>query len=99
MIAISVRVKVRPGHEGVAAELFERMVRQASTETGLICYAVVQSSAEPREFVIYEQYADDAAQLAHRESAGFKALQPQLAQLLDGRPEAVSGRVVSAVSR
>ncbi|PJJ59464.1 putative quinol monooxygenase [Hymenobacter chitinivorans] len=66
---------VQPGHE----ETVGRLLREAAqavraNEPGNLVYTAHQSTEEPGRFFIYEQYVNQAAQLAHRETADFKRI-------------------------
>jgi autoinducer 2-degrading protein len=71
MITLVVNYVIRPGHEQ-EAEGFLRELRTASrSESGCRTYEVHRSLEEPRAFLIFEQYDDQAALEAHRETPHF----------------------------
>lgn len=72
MLVLAVRVLVKAGAEEQVAEYFRQLTVQSRKESGCILYIVNQSIANPRSFMVYEQYEDEAALTAHRESAHFK---------------------------
>jgi quinol monooxygenase YgiN len=63
--------------EGCEAELAARlreMTAHTRQEPGCHAYIAHQSQKEPRKFVLYEQYVDEAALDAHRASEYFKRI-------------------------
>jgi (4S)-4-hydroxy-5-phosphonooxypentane-2,3-dione isomerase len=46
----------------------------ARDEPGCVLYRAARSVDEPDVFVLYEEYVDEAALLAHRETPHFQAL-------------------------
>ena len=51
----------------------QRRTGPSEAEPGCLCFLVNRSAADPDRFVLYEQYADEAAFRAHRASAHFRA--------------------------
>ena len=72
MLVLAVRVLVKAGAEEKVAEYFRRLTEASRKESGCILYIVNQSIANPRSFLVYEQYEDEAALAAHRDSVHFK---------------------------
>ncbi|ONH28031.1 putative quinol monooxygenase [Pseudofrankia asymbiotica] len=95
-VAIVATLTVLPGTEDEAADILRQLVAGAGTEPGALAYTVVRLAAESRQFLVYEQYVDEPARLAHRETEAFRAWQPKLAALLDGRPHASHGEVLAS---
>jgi quinol monooxygenase YgiN len=72
MIVLAVEWQAKEGCEGEVAEAFLKLQEASRKEPGCLMYIVHRSLAEQRRFFIYEQYRDDAAVDAHRNSPHFK---------------------------
>ena len=59
--------------EEVAAHLRE-MAPHARSEAGCLHYAANRSAEEPRRFLLFEQYRDEAAFRAHTETEAFRRI-------------------------
>lgn len=75
IIAVAAEWRVQPGHE----ETVRQLMRQATAavrqhEPGNLLYIGHQDPADPAHFLFYEQYADQAALEAHRDSAHYQEL-------------------------
>ena len=69
------RYRAQPGHgDAVEATLQTMAVAVARDEPGCVLYRAARSVEEPDVFVLYEEYVDEAALLAHRETPHFRAL-------------------------
>ena len=62
----------QPGEQERLAGILRIMVRETRLEPGCIRYEANQSADDPRRFLIYEVYRDEAAQTAHEESEHFR---------------------------
>jgi quinol monooxygenase YgiN len=64
--------------DGKADEIAEIVARLAKTcpqqEPGCISFIANRSKDDPNEFLLYEQYVDEAAFAAHQQTAHFKEL-------------------------
>ena len=59
-------VTTRPGQEQAMRELAARMMQASRAEgPGCVAYTFHQQKDDPRRFMLYEQWADDAALRAH----------------------------------
>jgi (4S)-4-hydroxy-5-phosphonooxypentane-2,3-dione isomerase len=88
MVVLAVTWMAKPGHEGDVASLFAKLTEESRKEPGCIMYLAHRHKTEPRRFLIYEQYQDDAALEAHRSTPHFrdyarKAL-PVVAERVEG---------------
>jgi quinol monooxygenase YgiN len=72
MICLAVRLSVKAGEEHRVAELFRSLQDASRKEPGCVTYIVQQHLEDPRNFLVYEQYKDEAALQAHRNSDHFK---------------------------
>src|SRR3954447_25676096 len=85
-----VRMTVREGEEERTAELIGRLAEATRQEPGNVHYIAHRAVDEPRVFMLYEQYADQAAFEAHGASEHFKALAVgELFPLMEGERERV----------
>jgi quinol monooxygenase YgiN len=83
-----VRMTVREGEEERAAELIGRLAEATRKEPGNVHYIAHRAADDPRVFMFYEQYADQAAFEAHGASEHFQSLALNgLFTLLDGERE------------
>ena len=72
MIVLAVEWRAHEGSEAQVAASFLKMQEASRQEPGCLMYIVHQHVADHRRFFIYEQYRDDAAVDAHRNSTHFK---------------------------
>ncbi len=72
MLILAVQVTIKAGHEDSVADSFRKLTEAARTEPGCIFYFVQRSKDNPRKFLVYEQYKDQAALDAHRAAPHFK---------------------------
>ncbi|MFV2177227.1 putative quinol monooxygenase [Actinomadura sp. LOL_016] len=64
----------RDGEEAAVADIVRRMTPPSREEPGNLAYQAHVDSADPRRFVIIEEYVDAAAFEAHRASPHFREL-------------------------
>ena len=72
MLILVVRVTIKAGHEDEVIEPFRKLQAETLREPGCISYVVQRSRENPRRYLIYEQYKDQAALDTHRASNHFK---------------------------
>ena len=72
MICLNVLLKVKPGSETQIAAMFRPLTEASRQETGCLMYVAHQHRDNPTRFLVYEQYKDDAALDAHRNSPHFQ---------------------------
>lgn len=81
-----VRMKAKEGEEGSALEVIRELAEATRQEPGCELYIPCQDPEDPRSFLFYEQYVDQAALEAHGSSEHFQRLAVgQLWDLLDSR--------------
>lgn len=85
MMTFLARMKVKEGKE----EEFVRLARKLTTEVlekepETISYEFFKLRDEPRGYAVYEQFVNEAAEEAHRNTPHFHALAPGLIECLDG---------------
>lgn len=74
MIVLAVTWIAHAGRAEEAAELFRRLTEESRNEPGCLMYVVHRHTEDPRHFFIYEQYRDDAALEAHRNTPHFQQI-------------------------
>ena len=86
MIVLKVDMVVKPGAEEKCKEFMSIMQQHSRQEAGCLMYVGHQSTQDPRRFMFYEQYKDQAALDAHRNAPYFKQYVTNgLASLLEQR--------------
>ena len=75
MITMVARYKVRPGQGDAVETALQRMAPLVKEhEPGCATYQVNRSTDDPDSFLLYEQYVDEAALEAHRQTPHFKEI-------------------------
>jgi quinol monooxygenase YgiN len=72
MISFTVRLTFEEGDRETIAEILRNLTSPSRQEPGCISYFPHFVEAEPLTVLIYEQYADEAALEAHRNSPHFQ---------------------------
>jgi len=72
MIALKVDMLVKAGTEEKCKEYIRILQENSRKEPGCLMYIGHQSTENPRKFLLYEQYKDQAALDAHRGAPYFK---------------------------
>ncbi len=72
MIVLKVEMLVKPGAEEKCKEYIRILQQHSRQEPGCLMYVGHQSTEDPRRFLFYEQYRDQAALDAHRAARYFK---------------------------
>jgi quinol monooxygenase YgiN len=72
MLILAVSLTMRAGHENELAEMFRKLQAATRQEPGCITYVVQRSRENPRHYLVYEQYNNEAALEEHRNSPHFK---------------------------
>jgi quinol monooxygenase YgiN len=72
MVVLAVTWKAKQGKEAQTAELFSKLAEESRKEPGCVMYLVHRQREHSGEIFIYEQYKDEAALQAHRDSTHFK---------------------------
>ncbi len=88
MIVLAVTWMAKSGHEADAVATLSKLTEESRKEPGCVVYQVHRHKTEPRRFFIYEQYRDDAAMEAHRNSPHFleyaRKVLPKFADRVEG---------------
>jgi quinol monooxygenase YgiN len=72
MLILAVSLTTRAGHENEVTEMFRKLQAATRQEPGCITYVVQRSRENPRHYLVYEQYNNEAALEEHRNSPHFK---------------------------
>jgi autoinducer 2-degrading protein len=72
--AVAVTWVAKEGEEEAVRALLEEIAPVVRSEPGCLMYIVHRSNEDPRTFFLYEQYVDEAAFQAHRETEHFQEL-------------------------
>jgi quinol monooxygenase YgiN len=71
MVVLIVHMTMKPDTEEDCKRLCREMTEETRKEPGCVQYIAHQSTENPRNFAFYEQYVDEAALEAHRNSPHF----------------------------
>jgi quinol monooxygenase YgiN len=85
MVTLTAKLTVKEGKEQEFEDTMKKVVPEVRKEAGNRAYTMCRAKDNPRVFMFYEEYVDDAAFAAHRKHLG--ELGVDLAVLLDGKPE------------
>jgi quinol monooxygenase YgiN len=72
--AFTVHWIVREGQVDAALDIITRFAPEARKEPGLELLTVQQSADDPRKFMFYEIFANEAAFAMHQETAHFRTM-------------------------
>jgi len=72
MIVLAVTWKAHSGKESEVARVFSILQSESRQEPGCLMYVVHRGQEDRSRFFVYEQYRDQAALEAHRNTAHFK---------------------------
>jgi quinol monooxygenase YgiN len=72
MVSYIVRFKFAPEDRSELEEILRNLAEASRKEPGCVTWVPHQLQEDPNIVVIYEQYRDDEALAAHRDSAHFK---------------------------
>lgn len=72
MVVLAVTWLANSGKEAEVADIFRKLESASRQEPGCLMYVVHQHRTQLGRFFIYEQYRDDGALEAHRESQHFQ---------------------------
>ena len=72
MVSFIVRLKFHPEDRAEVAETLRLLATASRQEPGCVSYIPHQLEGDPDAILIYEQYVDQKALAAHRESDHFK---------------------------
>ena len=78
------RVTVKEGKEAAFTAVASVLVEATRKEAGCIFYTLYQSPMDPKSFIFYEEYTNQAAFDYHANSDHFKAFAGAIGDMLDG---------------
>ena len=88
MVVLVVTWMAKVGREAEMAAVFSKLTEESRKEAGCVMFVAHRHKTEPRRFLVYEQYKDDAALEAHRASPHFlqyaKKELPRLGDRVEG---------------
>ena len=92
------RYRTAPGRGDVVADALREMAALVlADEPACLVYRASRSEEDPDTFVLYEEYVDEAALLAHRETPHFQRLiEETVVPLLESREREVLRPVLDA---
>jgi quinol monooxygenase YgiN len=87
-IGVIARLTIQPGKNAEFETIFaELQAAVAANEPGNNFYALHKSRADENQYIVLEQYVDQASLDAHGASDHFKTIGPKMGGCLAGRPE------------
>lgn len=91
MQALLARYRVREGQGDLVEQVLKKMAEAVrKEEPGCLTYRAARSITEPNVFVLYEEYEDEAALVAHRETEHFgQLIEGTIVPVLDAREREV----------
>jgi quinol monooxygenase YgiN len=72
VFVVAARYYTKDGRDDEVARILRTMIPLTNAEPGCALYTVNRSTDDPRRFLLYEQYHDEAGFEAHKETAHFK---------------------------
>jgi len=99
MVTLIVRYEPKPGTGDTIAAALEKQVAASRKEPGCVTFIAYRSLEEPDHFVLYEQYADDEALAAHRETPHYLEMSSIVAPLLAERRRGLYAEVLPGGDR
>jgi (4S)-4-hydroxy-5-phosphonooxypentane-2,3-dione isomerase len=89
MLVLVVHNQVKTGQEDFVLEQFRRLEAASRQEPGCLLYVVQRGKENPSEFLVYEQYRDEAALQSHRQSAHFLEFGPKIKEACESQQRAL----------
>ena len=85
MMTFLARMKVKEGREEDFVRLANALTEKVrATEPETLAYEFFKLRDEPRAYAVYEQFASEAAEEAHRNTPHFQEIAPDLIDCIDG---------------
>lgn len=86
-IGVTAKLTVKPGANQAFVQLMKQLVNEVTThEPGCLLYALHQSREDSQTYIVLEQYANEAALIAHPKTAHYQNYSKQMAQYLAAAP-------------
>jgi (4S)-4-hydroxy-5-phosphonooxypentane-2,3-dione isomerase len=73
MLTVIARYQVQTGTGDLVATTLAKHVAATRTEPGCLQFVAYRSRKDPEQFVLYEQYINDEALEAHRQTPHFRS--------------------------
>jgi len=87
-IGVIARLKIQPGKNAEFVAVFKEMEAAVkANEPGNNFYSLHQSATDENEYIVLEQYVDQAAMDAHGQSEHFKTIGAKMGPFMGGRPD------------
>jgi len=87
-IGVIARLKIQEGKGSEFEAVFSEMEAAVNTnEPGNNFYSLHKSRADENEYIVLEQYVDQAAMDAHGKSDHFKTIGAKMGPFMAGRPD------------
>jgi quinol monooxygenase YgiN len=86
-VTVMVRALARADQIESTAAMLRELARHSRAEPGCLSYAILQGAGAPAEFVLVEQWRDEAALAEHMQTAHVAAAFAQVPRLLETAPE------------
>jgi quinol monooxygenase YgiN len=97
MIAMTSELRSKPGEEAQVLRIGLALARRVrEEEPGCHGYSLVRSRHDPRLFLTFERYEDDAALAEHSRTAHFKQAFDELMERLEEPPRVAIFDLVTA---
>jgi len=85
MMTFLARMKVKEGREEDFVRLANALTEKVrASEPETTAYEFFRLRDEPRAFAVYEQFVNEAAEEAHRNTPHFNEMAPELIDCIDG---------------
>ncbi|MEJ8567360.1 putative quinol monooxygenase [Elongatibacter sediminis] len=85
MMTFIARMKIKPGREEEFVALARRLTAAVhANEPDTLRYEFFKLRDEPLGYAVLEQFTDEAAEEAHRDTPHFHEIAPDLIECLDG---------------
>ena len=85
MMTFIARMKIKEGKEREFVELARKLTEKVHAhEPDTLRYEFFKLKDEPLGYAVFEQFTDEAAEEAHRNTPHFNELAPTLIECLDG---------------
>jgi quinol monooxygenase YgiN len=86
MVTVIADYQAHPGRGDELARILPGHVAQTREEPGCVMFVAYRDSDDPDHFMLYEQYRDEAAFQAHRQSPHFRSnVDEKIVPLLERR--------------
>ncbi|MEL6308618.1 MAG: putative quinol monooxygenase [Chloroflexota bacterium] len=86
MIFQIVELQIQPDKMDATMALLENLVAGSRAEEGISYYMPTVSTEDPNRLIMLEEYADEAAMTAHRDTSHLKAALGEIGAYLAGKP-------------